>query len=99
MYTKNGYPGKFQGNRSQLLAEVAYTASLDGCNRELGDVDGFGWYGYLHGNQYRYIIHEDSQGFVTVDHGSPVEMDKDWQRIEADYAEYCESEHAEEAEE
>ncbi len=40
--------GKFEGNADQDLAEYLYKQSLDGWNdEEIGDVEGFGWYGLL----------------------------------------------------
>ncbi len=64
-------PGKFEGNADQDLAEYLHKLSLDGwTDEEIGDVEGFGWYGLLtqvagRGKLKSYIIHEDSQGFFN----------------------------------
>jgi hypothetical protein len=65
--TMNPYPGKYEGNHSQWLAEIVHHASMDGCDEEFGDVCDYGfWAGVLHGKRYNFYLTEDSQGFVTV---------------------------------
>jgi hypothetical protein len=64
------------GKFNSLKDEVVYRASLDGCDDEVGDVQGFGWHGLvlnLYGKDY--IVHEDSQGFVTVDEYEAIATD------------------------
>jgi len=67
MFTKVTRPGKFEGNESQLIAEVVYEASLDGVQEEWGDVlqDGY-YYALVEGRRYSFIVKEDSYGFVQV---------------------------------
>lgn len=63
---------------NSLKDQVVYRATLHGCDDELGDVQGFGWYGLLlgfHGKDY--IVHEDSQGFVDVESFSMYRTDAD----------------------
>jgi hypothetical protein len=68
MYTKATRPGKFEGNRSQMLAEAVYDASLNGPDREAGDVSELGWWaGMVVGKRYTFIITEDNDGFVDVE--------------------------------
>lgn len=88
MRTLTPYPGKFEGNESQLMAQAVYQASLDGTDEELGDVDNFGWYGLVKGKRYSFILSEDSQGFVTVNYGTHAEMKAQWDKIEKAYDEF-----------
>lgn len=61
--TTKRYPGKFEGNYSEWVAEHLYNVSLDGCDDDVGDVEGFGWYGLIRGRRYGFIVSEDGQGF------------------------------------
>ena len=64
---KNIHLGKFEGNESQLEAEIVHSASLDGTCETMGDVIELGWHASLVlGNRYAWIVYEDSQGFVDV---------------------------------
>lgn len=90
MYTAKPYPGKFEGNGSQMLAEAVYNASMDGSAGFFGDGQTYNFYCLIEGKHYMFILCEDSQGFVTVDYGKPDEMLPEWGRIEAEYSEYCE---------
>jgi hypothetical protein len=83
--TLNPHPGKFEGNDSQLLAEVVYNKSLDGCCEELGDVESFGWHGLVRGKRYTFILSEGSSGFVYVAHGSHEEMQAQWDELQKEY--------------
>lgn len=74
-------PGKFEGNHSLSLSEKLHEITMDGCNEELGDVQGFGWYGLIlspfEGEEIErlplspmrkgpsFIVAEDSNGFFT----------------------------------
>ena len=67
MYTQNRRPGRFEGNRSQLLAEVAYKTSLEWFHDCAGSITSWGvFYALLHGRRYSFIVEEDEQGFVSV---------------------------------
>lgn len=83
--------GKFEGNSDEALAERLYGQTLDGTGRELGDVDGFGWYALVRDEDtprhHWYIINEDSQGFVTIVEG-PMTFklaDAEWKDLEAEW--------------
>ena len=88
MYTKHKSLGKFEGNESEKLAQAVYTATLNGCCEELGDVEGFGFYAYVQGKKYDFVLSENSQGFVSVWHGTKEKMSLFWQSIENDYEEW-----------
>ncbi|MGL5936215.1 MAG: hypothetical protein ACRCZI_11415 [Cetobacterium sp.] len=90
MYTTKLRPGKFEGNRSQLLAQVIYQASLDGANDELGDTDGFGFYALVQGKRYAFILCEDTQGFVSVQYGDKSKMMRMWAELETEYYDWVE---------
>lgn len=92
MYTKTPYPGKFEGNASQKVAEAVYDITLQGCWDTLGDVEGFGFFAFVVGKKYGFILAEDSQGFVEVTAHSLDEARIMWKRIEKEYASYCEEE-------
>jgi hypothetical protein len=90
-----GTPGKYEACPDQALGEHLHHLSLDGClDGELGDVEGFGWYGLILnvpglGRMKSYIINEDAQGFFTY----TVYDTKDaaataWDGIELDYEGY-----------
>jgi hypothetical protein len=87
MYTAKPYPGKFEGNRSQLLAQVVYNADMDGAN-EVCSEEGFGHYALIKGKRYWYILHENEQGFVSVDYGPSSEMLPEWDKVQAAYSEF-----------
>lgn len=91
MYTEKPYPGKFEGNRSQALAEVVYNITLDGCCDDLGDVEGYGYYAFVRGKRYGFIVSEDSNGFISVDHDPLPEAEAKWSRLQADYADWLET--------
>jgi hypothetical protein len=90
------YPGKFEGCADQRLGEALYNVTLDGCNEDLGDVEGFGWYGLIKTHKNTYIVWEDSQGFFGYETFSHKDGAKEWARLEAEYAEYCEETEGEE---
>ena len=81
------YPGKFEGNGSRRLAEALYNLTIDGLSTELGDVEGFGWYGLVarkHGSSY--IVHEDSQGFFDyTEYATDREAKAEWKALEKEY--------------
>lgn len=85
MYTKHKSLGKFQGNESEMIAKAVYNASMDG-SEEMGDVDEYGYhYSYVEGKRYDYIVTEDSQGFVYVEHGDKETIRKQWNGLEKAY--------------
>ena len=84
--------GKFEGCTNQDLGKALYDLSLDGCDEELGDAQGFGWYGLLTDiNIYHpadYIVYEDNQGFfdyVEYEQGTAI---IDWNRLLKEEEEY-----------
>ena len=87
---------KFEGNDNYAgVAQYIYQLSLDGgLDDELGDVDGFGWYGRFAGlikskGPFYAICSEDSQGFFDVEWFDTLEnLDSKWSQIEADYQTY-----------
>ena len=83
MYTINRHPGKFEGNASQLVAEVLHNVTLDGgYDRECGDVETT-WYALINGKRHSWIVAEDSQGFVTyIQYKRKLEAARDFDGIE-----------------
>jgi hypothetical protein len=87
MYTANPRPGKFEGNRSQLLAKIIYNADANGAD-EVCSEEGFGHYALIKGSRNWYILYESEQGFVSVGYGPSSEMLPAWGRIQAKYDEF-----------
>ncbi len=88
MFTAKPMPGKFEGNRSQLLAQVVYNASLGGnLEWEAGDVDLGGWYGLVLGKQHDFLIELDNHGFVAVEVLKKADTKRETDGIDADFAE------------
>jgi hypothetical protein len=83
------YPGKFEGCADQRLGEALYNASLDGCDDEVGDVDGFGWYGLIKTHKNTYLLEIDGNGFVDYRRYSHKTGDKAWSRLANEYEAYC----------
>ena len=94
-------PGKFEGNPSRTISEVLHDWTLDGSiDAELGDVEGFGWYGLiveispkdtvicaLWGKSF--IVHEDNQGFFDyTEYETEKTAREDWEALESDYDDY-----------
>lgn len=79
--------GKFEGCSDPVLAKRLYEITLDGGHESaVGSVDESGWYALVGDSETAgfYIIREDSDGFVTIEHG-PVEMhtaDRLWRSYE-----------------
>ena len=90
MYSLQHHPGKFEANPSQLLAETVYAKTCDGWGHSLGDSETFGYFHYVEGKRYGFILNEDSQGFVYVDTYPVAEAKERWQALEVEYADYCE---------
>jgi hypothetical protein len=66
MYTIEKRCGKFEGNRSQLLARAVYEASLVGYADILTAGDGSSVC-LVHGKRYSFLIYESQSGFVYVE--------------------------------
>ena len=85
MYTKHKSLGKFQGNESEMVAKAVYNASMDS-SEVMGDVDEYGYHhSYVEGKRYDYIVTENSQGFVYVEHGDKERIRKQWNGLEKAY--------------
>lgn len=88
--------GKFDGNEDYYLAEYLHQLSLEGCDKELGDVQDFGWFGLIlniiKGNLSKgqsYIVHEDNYGFFDYRvYNTVKESEEEWARLEEDYEEF-----------
>lgn len=78
--------GKFEGNRSQMIARAVHnTVGNGGASCELGDVQDFGYYALVTGKRYTYILEENDQGFVHVAIFSHSEGLEKWEQIEQAY--------------
>ena len=69
MYTKVNRPGKFEHNKSQMVAGILLDICNDGSH---GDEIDFGelytdWYGLIKGKRNYFIVHEDNNGFFSYD--------------------------------
>ena len=87
MYTAVGRrPGKYEGNSSQLKAEVLHKVSLDGLAGEFGDVQYGGWFGLIIGTNNAWIVGEDNYGFFTIiREGKPAEIEARFVDMETVY--------------
>lgn len=85
MHSIAHHPGKFEANASPLLAETIYAKTCDGWGESLGDTEGFGYYHYIEGKRYGFILNEDSQGFVYVDSYPKAQACKEWAKLEHEY--------------
>lgn len=87
------FPGKFEGE-----ANIAVRLYAMGPDTELGDVEGFGWYGFFRDVDtadgiMSFIVHEDSQGFYSIEsEGTLDEVENEWSTIEDEYEEFEEGE-------
>ena len=90
MYTSKFSPGKFEGNRSQYLAEVLHGVLMDGGEDEcLGDVSDFGFYALIRGSKYTFIVQEDELGFFDVSvYDDEDEAEVEWANLVEEYEEY-----------
>ena len=79
---------KFGGSR---LVERMHAASGCGCDEELGDVQGFGWYGLMRFRRASAIVKEDNDGFVDAIVLGHDDADKRWASIVDDYNEFEDS--------
>lgn len=91
MHSIQHHPGKFEANPSQLLAETVYTKTCEGWGESLGDCETFGYFSYIEGKRYGFILNEDSQGFVYVDSYPKAQAQAKWKAIELEYDAYRDS--------
>ena len=88
---------KFEKCKDPVLGRVLYKVVLDeDCEDELGDRDGFGWYGWIVNRNNRnltsYIVSEDSQGFFTYEE-FPTDIAREkWDTLWEKYDKYHEEE-------
>lgn len=85
--------GKFEGET--YLCRAIYDLSLEGgLDDELGESEGFGWYGKFSGRirnrgPFHVIINENSVGFVGCQfYDNEKQLDKAWRELEDEYAEF-----------
>lgn len=78
--TPYGSPGKFEGGSA--IDQVAHDVTLDGAAEELGEADGFGWYGKIEGaieatdEQIRnYDLSQDDIDYLAAVAGAIVSED------------------------
>jgi len=91
MYSLTKYPGKFESNRSQLMAEIVSNRVNEGFGETVGEIDTFGFYAYVVGKRFAWILSEDSQGFVDVEtFTDQAQAAKEWDKLELAYADFCE---------
>lgn len=89
MYTAQRRPGKYEGNRSQLMARVVDNIVSNGCaDEELGDVSWFGHYAMVIGRRYTFLVYTDSNGFVNVTWDNHQTISKKWADLEQEYEDY-----------
>lgn len=87
-FTPYRSPGKFEGE-PQIATRLAELEP----DEDLGDVEGFGWYGVLYDvdtaeGRLSFIVHEDSQGFFSIaDSGSREEIEEAWDELQDEYEE------------
>lgn len=85
-------PGKYEGE----LFLTKYASEAGFYDEELGDVEGFGWYGKIDNLEVKGkgpfygIISENNQGFVSgVWYKTQEEMQEAWTGIEEAYEEFA----------
>jgi hypothetical protein len=86
-----GTLGKFEGWSDQKLAEELYAKSHEGgCSDELGDTEGFGWYGLIQRGRKWYLVNEDSQGFFNLfyEFTKSIEAKKAWDGLLEEYSRF-----------
>ena len=87
------HPGKFEG--SGEIGEKLHSLMVDGSiDEEVGDVDGFGWYGLIINTGLDcapdVIVSESSQGFFEYTiYSSPREARDAWAHLGVEYDAYC----------
>jgi hypothetical protein len=86
MYTQKRVPGKYEGNQSQLLAEVLDNVIGNGfADDEIGECDSMGHFALIHGKRHSYIVETDNFGFVSYVYGPKDKMVKKFEAIVAEY--------------
>ena len=82
MYTATKQPGKFQANRSELLADVLNKIVQNGDQTdEIGDCDTTGHYARIEGKRFSYLLETDSNGFATYQIVPKSEIEMVWQSV------------------
>jgi hypothetical protein len=93
MYTQKRNPGKYEGNKSQLLAQVLDNVIGNGfADEEIGECDSMGHFALVQGKRYSYIVETDNYGFVSYVYGTKKEMVERFEGIVKDYEELEEGE-------
>jgi len=94
--------GKFEGTNYKHVVQWLYNLAGDGfLDEELGECEGFGWYGKFSGTikgrgPFHAICHESSQGFFSVTWiNTEKRLNEVWSNIECDYVEFCGDEYEE----
>lgn len=59
------YPGKYEGG--YMIDEYVHEVCFIGCDDELGEVEGFGWYGLLRHGHTIFKDHDPELGSLTND--------------------------------
>ena len=92
-------PGKYEGET------YAVRYAHENADEDLGDVEGFGWYGNFSGKikgrgPFHIITTENNEGFVSGEiFDTQKEMLSNWRRIESEYDEFEEGVDAEDEDE
>ncbi len=88
------HPGKFEGQ--PLIVLRLYAMTMDGADEDIGETEGFGYYGLLRDVKtadgvLHFIVEEDSQGFFSIWESATNKkrIDESWARIQ-DEAEHYE---------
>jgi hypothetical protein len=102
IYWEKSGPGKFEGGTD--LNKYLYKLTMDSAQDEdLGDVEGFGWYGLFNGVGVRdgetgeivtiyAIVSEDNQGFFDVyEYDTEKELMEAWEELQDEYEKWEES--------
>lgn len=96
MFTAKKNPGKYEGNSSQLVAQVLDNVIGNGfADEEIGSVDELNHYALIHGKRWSYIVETDNFGFVSYDIGKREEIEKKWEEIVREYDEFYENQKSE----
>ena len=82
MYTAIRFPGKYQADRSELLAKVLESMVNEGrSSDEVGDCETTGHYARIDGKRYSYLLETDNQGFVTYQIVRKYEIESVWEHV------------------
>lgn len=82
MYTATKQPGRFEANRSSLLAEVLNNIVGNGfASDEIGDCETTGHYARIDGKRYSYLLETDSNGFICYQIVPKTEIENVWASV------------------